>query len=190
MNWDDATLKRLRAYWAEGLSIRVIGLKFGCSKNSVVGKVHRLKLPSRLNPIAQVYGPPLPRKVRAETAIDLPPLPGRMTMHKTTVFVGRLAKSKEEVFVRVERRADANRDFPLDRIMPISRRDEKISETPALPIFRPIRARNACQFITSDDRPWRFCDAVAEAGDSYCTQHRVVCRVPTRAQKEQQGDAA
>jgi len=42
----------LRALWAEGHSAAQIGRKMGLSKNSVMGRVHRLKLAGRPSPIA------------------------------------------------------------------------------------------------------------------------------------------
>ena len=47
MEWNDETIARLRAFWAEGLSTAEIGRRMGVSKNAVVGKAHRLNLPAR-----------------------------------------------------------------------------------------------------------------------------------------------
>ena len=49
--WTDDKIARLRALWAEGLSTAEIGRRMNLSKNSVVGKAHRLNLPSRPSPI-------------------------------------------------------------------------------------------------------------------------------------------
>ena len=49
--WPDATIARLRALWANGVSTSQIGLDLGFSKNAVHGKVHRLGLPARPSPI-------------------------------------------------------------------------------------------------------------------------------------------
>ena len=38
---------QLRALWGEGLSTRLIGQRLGVSKNAVIGRAHRLRLPSR-----------------------------------------------------------------------------------------------------------------------------------------------
>lgn len=51
MEWNEDTIGRLRALWAEGHSTAEIGRRLGISKNSVVGKAHRLDLPSRPSPI-------------------------------------------------------------------------------------------------------------------------------------------
>jgi GcrA cell cycle regulator len=51
MDWTADAIRLLRLYWAEGLSIRRIGQRLGCSRNAVVGKAHRLNLPARASPI-------------------------------------------------------------------------------------------------------------------------------------------
>jgi GcrA cell cycle regulator len=49
--WTDECIARLRELWAAGASGEEIGRQMDRSKNSVVGKVHRLDLPSRPSPI-------------------------------------------------------------------------------------------------------------------------------------------
>ena len=51
--WTPARVSTLIALWNEGLSTSVIGDRIGVTKNAVVGKVHRLKLPKRGSPIKQ-----------------------------------------------------------------------------------------------------------------------------------------
>ena len=50
MEWNEDAIAKLRALWAEGLSTAEIGRRMGVSKNAVVGKAHRLNLPSRPSP--------------------------------------------------------------------------------------------------------------------------------------------
>jgi GcrA cell cycle regulator len=57
-------VERLRALWAEGVSVAEIGRRLGFSKNSIVGKAHRLGLPSRPSPIK--HGGPSPRRSRPQ----------------------------------------------------------------------------------------------------------------------------
>ncbi|CAG4922536.1 unnamed protein product [Acidocella sp. C78] len=51
MEWTDEIVSRLRQLWDEGLSTAEIGRRLNISKNSVVGKAHRLDLPARPSPI-------------------------------------------------------------------------------------------------------------------------------------------
>lgn len=76
--WNDETEARLRTLWSEGHSTAEIGRRMGISKNGIVGKAHRLNLPTRASPIIRDGRPrvrkdPLPRAVR-ESAARLPAL--------------------------------------------------------------------------------------------------------------------
>ena len=70
--WDTpGRLDDLRRLWAEGLPARVIAARLGCTRNAVIGKVHRLSLGPRAAPETP-RGKPSPR-----CAITLPPVPGQ-----------------------------------------------------------------------------------------------------------------
>jgi GcrA cell cycle regulator len=56
MEWNEETIARIQALWAEGLSTAEIGRRMGITKNAVVGKAHRLNLPARPSPIRRVPG--------------------------------------------------------------------------------------------------------------------------------------
>lgn len=51
MAWTDEMVESLRQMWGEGLTANEIAKKLGVSKNSIVGKVHRLCLKARPSPI-------------------------------------------------------------------------------------------------------------------------------------------
>lgn len=51
MAWTDEMVESLRQMWVEGLTATEIAKKLGVSKNSIVGKVHRLCLTARPSPI-------------------------------------------------------------------------------------------------------------------------------------------
>ncbi len=65
MEWNEETIARIRALWAEGHSTAEIGRRMGISKNAVVGKAHRLNLPARPSPIRRTHG----REARAAAAV-------------------------------------------------------------------------------------------------------------------------
>ena len=74
MEWNEDSIGRLRALWAEGHSTAEIGRRMGVSKNAVVGKAHRLNLSSRPSPIRRDGVSQQPRPVRRVTGPTLPPL--------------------------------------------------------------------------------------------------------------------
>ncbi|MUG90764.1 GcrA cell cycle regulator [Bombella sp. ESL0385] len=51
MEWTDELIARLKELWEQGLSTAEIGRQLSITKNAVVGKAHRLNLPSRPSPI-------------------------------------------------------------------------------------------------------------------------------------------
>lgn len=74
-SWTDAAIQKLRALWAEGHSTARIGDMMGLTKNAIVGKAHRLGLPSRPSPIRRdAEGPRKPRVVRRAPPVTLPRL--------------------------------------------------------------------------------------------------------------------
>lgn len=70
-DWTPSLEAELTKLWAEGHSTAEIGRRMGMTKNAVVGKAHRLDLPSRPSPIIQRGEPRLPRAPR----VTLPPMP-------------------------------------------------------------------------------------------------------------------
>jgi GcrA cell cycle regulator len=67
--WDDQSSAKLTLLWAEGHSCSEIGRRMNVSKNAVVGKVGRLGLPKRENPVRKrpegVAKPPAkPRRLK------------------------------------------------------------------------------------------------------------------------------
>ncbi len=51
MTWTDERVSELTRLWEAGHSASAIGKQLGVSKNSVVGKAHRMKLQARPSPI-------------------------------------------------------------------------------------------------------------------------------------------
>ena len=150
MNWDNFMLNSLRSLWDQGVKTAEIARRLGCSKNSVVGKAHRMNLTPRPNPVgskgtlplAQPRKPPAPRKPTT-------PKPGRITIsewqHEPAPVV---PKPKPE---------------PRNAALPI-------------PVGE-LRPALQCQWITSDERPWRFCSDASGKGRSYCAVHFSLSRV-------------
>ena len=66
--WSLESIERLRALWNEGHSTTEIGHRLGYSKNAIVGKAHRLDLPSRPSPIRPA-SEERPRRVRAKRTV-------------------------------------------------------------------------------------------------------------------------
>ena len=80
IDWTEEAIARLRALWDENHSTAEIGRRLGTSKNSIIGKAHRLALPPRRSPIRGDHGSaprtPAPRRVRGPTLPAVPSAAG------------------------------------------------------------------------------------------------------------------
>jgi GcrA cell cycle regulator len=156
MEWNDDTIGRLRALWAEGLSTAEIGRRMGVSKNAVVGKAHRLNLAARPSPIRR-DGEKTPRRRQARRA------------HGTTLPVLAAAMAPMPVI-------DSPR--PIERPAPPVLR--------AVPAPRPGARVTPCCWPIGEPgtRSFRFCDVDAIAGKPYCEEHSSLAYVKVRDRRE------
>jgi GcrA cell cycle regulator len=69
--WNDENVRRLKTLWAEGYSTAEIGRRMGGTKNAIVGKAHRLNLPTRPSPI-RAEAERKPRQPRRAPRVTLP----------------------------------------------------------------------------------------------------------------------
>ncbi len=69
MAWTEEMVEGLRQMWLEGLTANEIAKRLGVSKNSIVGKVHRLCLKARPSPIKKKEDEPI-AEAAAETAAE------------------------------------------------------------------------------------------------------------------------
>lgn len=177
VSWPDAALDELARLWDEGLSTSQIGLRMGRSKNSIVGKAHRLDLPSRPSPI-QRDGEAAPRQHVARVrpaASTLPPLASAM---------------------------ETESDSPIHIVAsPVRIRPVAPARVVALPLPRPPpaplsprpygRIVECCWPIGEPGtREFRFCSDPSDPGRPYCEPHsRTAFARPPRAKPKDDGYA-
>jgi GcrA cell cycle regulator len=97
MAWTEAKIADLKRLWTAGQSTSQIGTVLGVSKNAVIGKAHRLKLPARPSPIRHSPGPKKPKRApqEAETsataeASSQAPTPASLHAHEVTKWGSRV----------------------------------------------------------------------------------------------------
>ena len=73
-DWTQERIDLLTKLWAEGLSAADIGKQLDITKNSVVGKVHRLGLPKRQSPIKRVENDDQPVAPKKKAKAEAPKL--------------------------------------------------------------------------------------------------------------------
>jgi GcrA cell cycle regulator len=74
ITWSDDRIEQLKKLWEQGLSASAIGKVLGVSKNAVVGKAHRLKLPARPSPIRRGARPQVKRVAVLPKPLTMPGL--------------------------------------------------------------------------------------------------------------------
>jgi GcrA cell cycle regulator len=156
MEWNEESIGKLRALWAEGLSTAEIGRRMGISKNAVVGKAHRLNLPPRPSPIRRdgerSERRRVPRRIHGPT---LPVLPAAM------------APMPQEQPRMIER----ERPLSVVRAVCLPRPGARVT-----PCCWPIGEPGTKSF--------RFCDVGAIAGKPYCDEHAALAYVKVRDRRE------
>ncbi len=162
--WPDKMVAKLRALWADGLSASSIGKTMGLSKNAVMGKAHRLGLPSRPSPIKASS----PDNRRAKQAWR-DGTRGGSAMKRTLRHVAR------------------TEPLPFERAAPTAAEIDAIESGIDLAVVAPVVAvlaaptmRGTCQWI-ADHGPWMvrgrepmWCGAPTQLGQSWCAVHRAV----------------
>ena len=151
--WTDAAVEQLRALWAKGLSSMQISRRMpGTTKNAIIGKAHRLNLPSRASPIKKTGAPKAQPIIRKTPT--LPPLPPR------ALFIVP-APIRPPAPVRVARPPEPPPEPPV--------------------VFKPRKPTACCWPFGDPKSPdFRFCDATALEGRSYCQEHHARAYVPRR----------
>lgn len=149
-DWTDERVTHLRRLWDEGHSASEIGRRLGVSKNSIVGRARRDDLPARPSPINQYATRKDPHRAR----------PRRIRPAKTLPDLASLGPSQAIAHGAVE--------------VPII----------LLPKARPLPAQIiprrvvACEWITSDGKPWTKCGKPSAPGAIYCAEHLHISRSP------------
>lgn len=160
--WTPQQDARLTELWLSGLSTAAIGAAMAISKNAVIGRAHRLRLPPRASPIKS------PRAAsRTSLATPRPPVGRKVAL--TSRPAARIRARLAGAIGRHTRPSEA--------------RQPGVSRPPRLPLGggEPYRT---CQFplwphdLPRPPRPALFCGApVAALGCSWCADHhRVVWR--------------
>jgi len=163
MEWNEESIARLRALWAEGLSTAEIGRRMSISKNAVVGKAHRLNLPPRPSPIRRdgVTAVPRPAMARRVVGPTLPPLAA------TNAPAPQLASAPPRPAPPA----------PVPRV---------VASRPATTNFRAIRPQACCWPIGEPGtKSFRFCDGEATPGKPYCQQHAALAYVKVRDRRDE-----
>jgi GcrA cell cycle regulator len=154
IEWTPEVVLSLRQLWDEGHSTAEIGRRLGLSKNAIVGKAHRLDLPSRPSPIRTEGGstPRPPRRPPVPRLADIVPLTTAAVMP-----TGLLPETSR---------------FPQPTAP--ARTKPAAQDRATLASSRPgAVGNNQCCWPIGEpgERGFRFCDSSALVGKPYCGEH-------------------
>lgn len=186
MAWTDKMVEDLRIMWKQGLTTGEIGKRLGVSKNSIVGKVHRLQLDARPSPIKKKGDKTGTTKV-AEKA------PNTASQ--------KLAEKKTEKNVKVSKPIKApvvkKAKTIAEETKPTKAKKEPKEENPQIPeriftpkVVQPTKTYNGnakltdldnhtCRWPLGDpkDENFHFCGRKVKVGQTYCEEHSALAYV-------------
>lgn len=173
MDWTDDAILRLRNLWDEGLSTAEIGRRLGISKNSVVGKAHRLQLSPRPSPIRRDPMPAATPREPTHRRMCGPTLPSFATPVAEIV----LRPAVKDV---VPRGTSGRPEPSVLAIRP------SLVAAMAAPIRLSPRTPACCWPIGEPGTPsFHFCGDPALANKPYCQPHADIAYVRVRDRRDE-----
>ena len=155
--WTAERIGVLRAQWASGTSVRDIARLLGSTRNTIIGKAHRMELPMH---VGSVLHPDAPRKRAEKKPKEVKPRAIRTRI------------------VRVRRVAAV--------IAPASAPPQPLPPPPPdgapVPLrlsFAALEARH-CRYSVSAESPHFFCGHERKGKSAFCAFHHGLCYEPLR----------
>ncbi|MCZ2203425.1 GcrA family cell cycle regulator [Bartonella sp. A05] len=161
MSWTDERVELLKKFWSEGLSASQIAAQLGgVSRNAVIGKVHRLKLPgrgkttqvvSRTQKILSGVSSTVPRTRRS-----VPPV----------LPENALSTSSEDMALKI--------DFIAEEVV---ESDVPVQSNVVMPVSRHLNllqlSEHTCRWPVGDPllSDFHFCGADSGESNPYCAFH-------------------
>ncbi|UNE54337.1 GcrA family cell cycle regulator [Bartonella machadoae] len=166
MGWTYERVELLKKLWSEGLSASQIAAQLGgVSRNAVIGKVHRLKLPGR--------GKTAQGGSRAQKAPPSPSSPRARRTPSAVVPTDAVSSSAEVTALKVEPIAEdvTETDLPTNSnvVVPISRQLNLLQ-----------LSENTCRWPVGDplSPDFHFCGADSGENGPYCAFHAKIAFQP------------
>ena len=192
MPWTDEMVESLKKMWEEGLSTGEIGRRLGVSKNSIVGKVHRLQLVARPSPIKKKDDNSSPSakkdKTTAKTQTKEPVKQIKESTSKQS------AKPTEKIqpevkpaktqpqpksAPKIETATKVAKDVESDTFINVSIPVVHNPKKPGDKITVTDLDNHTCRWPIGDpkDENFHFCGAPVKIGQTYCEEHAAIAYV-------------
>ncbi len=199
MSWTDERIETLKKLWGEGHSASQIAAELGgVSRNAVIGKVHRLKLESRIKapapqaaaPVAVAPAPAVPAPAAAAPIVSKAPevQPAAVVRNAAPVAEFREAPATPRILPAQA----AAPHHPMARTMgatalkmePALVVEEERRSADVLPISRNLTlvqlSERTCKWPLGDplSPDFRFCGNSSGEGSPYCKYHARIAFQP------------
>lgn len=162
-DWNEGLVAKLTDRWLKGLQVLEIANELGVSRNSVIGKAHRLKLPPRPNPCKPRAGAPARN--------NLPPVIGGDPM----------TRKARRVRVRAKVLPKPRKIVVVTGIPPMS-----AEVATRLAYFKTLPTNgHACSFPLGEPKTPGFhpCGASALESYPYCAEHSALSFIKAKTPK-------
>ena len=193
MAWTDEMVEELKRLWAEGVTTGEIGRRLNISKNSIVGKVHRLGLSGRPSPIKKKSDNPSAEKApkKAVTKEKKPSVKKSDTPKSADkkVQIKEPATEKKEATPKpvevkkapavqvnpepagVSNEEDIKLAKSMTMVAPTTAKSENLSLTEL--------DNHTCRWPIGDpkDENFHFCGKKIRLGQTYCEEHAAIAYV-------------
>jgi len=209
MAWTEEMVETLKKLWDEGVTTGEIGRRLGISKNSIVGKVHRLGLSGRPSPIKKKSETSTaPSSKSAPKAPQEPSKPKSKPETKTPSSVSDTKQAPSSTKAAPTSAATPNVSKPAEKpteqptqakstvtiIPPLSTENEdiKLAKSYVIPPATPAKKgilslteldNHTCRWPIGDpkDDNFHFCGKKIRLGQTYCEEHSAIAYVkPTK----------
>jgi hypothetical protein len=208
--WSAEQDAQLRQHWDAGHSTAEIGRRMGVTKNSIIGRAHRLMLPPRaaicnsaLAPISDRQRDIIRNLWRAEPITAICRLTGldnrrvkklavEMALPERDATLGTMLRARAARFNTSPKRAVQSSRLLFSAVERLGASPQvelpgAVAETPPRRVF----SNTQCKFVLDGAaRVYRFCDAPCVANDkgrpsSFCADHYALCLVSPKKHAEQ-----
>ena len=165
MAWTDQMVEDLKRMWKEGLTTGEIGRRLNVSKNSIVGKVHRLGLSGRPSPIKKKNDDSEPAAPKAT--------PIKETKPKSETPKVEAPKPVAPVYKPLKEEKTSFEPKFMPKLSP------KENSQPKQNISLTELDNHTCRWPLGDpkDENFRFCGKKVRIGQTYCDEHSAIAYV-------------
>ena len=197
MAWTDQMVEDLKRMWKEGYTTGEIGKKLGVTKNSIVGKVHRLGLSGRPSPIKKKpeAGRSAPSKSPAATPKPAEKKAAPSTHPTADSLASKAQPSPQPAPSAKPQTSGSATSHPSNTFAPSFKEKNDFFFSPRIEPSHHISPsgytsltsldNHTCRWPIGDpkDENFHFCGKKVRLGQTYCEEHAALAYVKPNTKK-------